>query len=227
MTQEELEEYSFDLLYKSCKAVFSRRRDDNKPSYKGMACDWLSPLGMAVAHKDKEKFFAKWMEISKRYYESGEDPLLRPTLDRIINCLGYVEDNIQCLAWRDNFNKDNACECIMQVTKHGRVLDQIRFNSIMDAWSYFEMNYSNVSYEKLKKRRDECGWFEVGDYQVLIQSVNGSPKDNTKTYGLRIPVKAVGTDKATGERVELFGYWNGECEGIWFTKDGTQLTANN
>ena len=132
-------------LYKNQRHT-SKRRGHKAPSYtKQELKDWL------FAHPNFHKLFNLW-ELS------GYEKMLRPSVDRLDDTLGYNFANIRLVTWEENYRKQKDIEKkpVIQLTKQGKFVAY--FESISEASIVSGVVLSNVARCANGKRKTAGGY---------------------------------------------------------------------
>lgn len=95
-------------MFNSCTSRFNDVTYKHKKWYADKTCDFKSPVDFVWAIiTERPDFWQDWLKQTRRYKDSGWNPMIRPTIDRIDSSKGYSLDNIQVLPFIDNALKVN------------------------------------------------------------------------------------------------------------------------
>lgn len=213
----ELAEY---LLHRSCVSVLDRVRSDKKEAYKGVECTWDKPSFMKEDLMEDEAFWGKWVEQSRIYEENNRVINLRPTIDRIESDVKkgghYTKENIQMLAYEKNTYKAKAKKCKVIFIKDFKFAKITDFDCINDVMKEFGIS----SYNTINNIRDngKIHYIDNG-YSIIVQTIDGTPKQNYALYKTVFTKDQILVDYFTGKeyliRREQYSF---DSYGIWFSE---------
>ena len=92
------------LLKTTCRKAIERSGYTEGP-YKHVKCSFKSAKKFFESVKRNKKLYEVWLDLTKKYLESGKEYSLRPTFDRVDELGNYCIKNIQILTFGQNASK--------------------------------------------------------------------------------------------------------------------------
>jgi hypothetical protein len=102
-----------DKLMKTSTRKAIERSRRTVGNYKDVFTPYNTPSEMFKDLRQNEGFYLKWLEVTKKYIESGEKLSYRPTIDRVDEKGNYELSNMQALSYSKNTMKANAVKCVV------------------------------------------------------------------------------------------------------------------
>lgn len=106
---EEVTKEGSRLLIRS--GYSAKSRTEKRVDYMKKGIKYELPLRKELVSyiiKEKPEHWRKWLELTKKYLQSGKDKMQRPTIDRIDSYGNYCIDNIDFLPFDEHIQKDKA-----------------------------------------------------------------------------------------------------------------------